>query len=156
MFEFCSAKLPINLPNGHIFQNVFLQNSRREHNLKYPPQGLGINRHIDEVLADSAKLAPLEQKTERTRAKKSLTGNRTRGHTGHRLAAGIESGRPRNCLRCLVCSLWSSVYIPEEIFAPCSSALKSLLPAWDATFTRTKTLSVEWAAFLKTLKLETA
>ena len=24
--------------------------------------------------------------------------------------------------------------IPEEIFAPCSSALKSLLPAWDAIY----------------------
>ena len=69
MFDFCSAKLPINLPNGHIFSKCFLQNSRQEHNLKYPPQGFGINRHIDEVIADSAKLAPLEQKTERTRAK---------------------------------------------------------------------------------------
>ena len=69
-------------------------------------KGFGITRPIDEVLADSAKLAPLEQKTERTRAKKITNrGSNPGGHTGHRLAAGIESGRPRNCLRCLVCSL---------------------------------------------------
>ena len=42
------------LLNGHIFQNIFWQNSRQELNLKLTPQGFCITRHIDGVVAFGA------------------------------------------------------------------------------------------------------